>query len=59
MRIKNIYKGDRPREKLLKFGAPRLKDSELLAIILGSGTKDKNVIEISASILKHLFFQSH
>lgn len=51
MKIKNIYKGDRPREKLLKFGAPRLKDSELLAIILGSGTKDKNIIEISANIL--------
>src|SRR3989344_6480920 len=53
MKIKNIYKGDRPREKLLKFGAPRLKDSELLAIILGSGTKGKNLIEISTSILNH------
>lgn len=55
MRIKNIYKGDRPREKLLKFGAPRLKDSELLAIILGSGTKDKNVIQISESVIKTIF----
>ena len=54
MKIKNIYKGDRPREKLLKFGAPRLKDSELLALILGSGTREKNVIELSESILKKI-----
>jgi len=37
---------------MLKFGAARLKDSELLAIILGSGTKEKNVIELSESVLK-------
>ncbi len=54
MRIKSIYKGDRPRERLLKFGASRLKDSELLALILGSGTKEKNVIELSESILKEI-----
>src|SRR3990167_7432498 len=52
MKIKDIYVGDRPRERLIKFGAARLKDSELLAIILGSGTKDKNVIELSESVLK-------
>jgi len=54
MRIKNIYKGDRPRERLMRFGASRLKDSELLALILGSGTKEKNVIELSESILKKI-----
>ena len=54
VKIKSIYKGDRPRERLLKFGASRLKDSELLALILGSGTKEKNVIELSESILKEI-----
>jgi DNA repair protein RadC len=41
-----------PREKLLKFGAQNLKTHELLAILLSTGTKDMNVLELSKSILK-------
>lgn len=52
MRIKNIYKGDRPRERMLRFGQSRMKDSELLAIILGSGIKEKNIIQISENVLR-------
>ncbi|MFH1827218.1 MAG: DNA repair protein RadC [bacterium] len=53
MKIKDIYKGDRPRERLLKFGPTKLKDFELLAIVIGNGTKGKNVIELSKSILRN------
>jgi DNA repair protein RadC len=41
-----------PREKLLKFGIQNLKTHELLAILLSTGTKDMNVLELSKSILR-------
>lgn len=40
-----------PREKMLKFGAENLKNYELLAILLGTGTARQNVLELSKSIL--------
>jgi len=38
-RISDIPKSDRPREKLQQKGAESLSDLELLAVLLGSGTK--------------------
>lgn len=52
MRIKDLPRVDRPREKLEKYGPNKLSDSELLAVILGSGRKDANVIDLSSSILR-------
>jgi DNA repair protein RadC len=43
---------DKPREKILKQGVLNLKDYELLAIILGSGTKYKDVLKLSREIIK-------
>ena len=51
MKIKDLPKSDRPREKLIAKGAENLKDSELLAILLRTGTIGKNVIEIASQIL--------
>lgn len=51
MKIKDLPKIERPREKLIAKGAENLKDSELLAILLRTGTKGKNVIEIASHIL--------
>ncbi len=51
-KIKDIPKIDRPREKLEKYGPEKLSDSELLAILLGTGKKDVNVVELSKKILK-------
>ncbi|MFZ2975280.1 MAG: DNA repair protein RadC [Candidatus Moraniibacteriota bacterium] len=51
-RIKDIPRIDRPREKMEKYGPGKLSDSELLAIILRSGTKDLSVVEISKKILR-------
>ncbi|MFH0712591.1 MAG: DNA repair protein RadC [Candidatus Jorgensenbacteria bacterium] len=54
MKIKDLPKVDRPREKLVAKGAENLKDSELLAILLRTGKAGKNVIEIASQILtKH------
>ncbi|MFA6547398.1 MAG: DNA repair protein RadC [Candidatus Magasanikbacteria bacterium] len=52
MKLKEVPVVDRPREKLSKYGAGKLSDSELLAILLGSGTKGINVVELSKKILK-------
>lgn len=40
----------RPREKLQKYGAEKLSDAELLAIILRTGRKGENVIKLSEKI---------
>jgi DNA repair protein RadC len=50
--IKDLSEDQRPREKLLKCGADKLNDAELLAILLRTGTKGKSVIEIAEEILK-------
>ena len=52
MKIKDLDKVDLPREKLAKYGSSKLKDYELLAILLGSGIKGLNVLELSKKILK-------
>jgi len=52
--INELYKQDRPREKLLAKGTAALKSYELLAILLGSGTQGKGVIKLSKEIIKIL-----
>ena len=46
-----IAPNDRPREKLIEKGVEVLTNSELLAIIIGSGSKDESVIQLSQRIL--------
>ena len=50
--IKQLENRDRPREKLLELGVKQLSSSELLAIVLGSGNKDQNAVELAQDILK-------
>ena len=50
--MKNIPKIDRPREKLIQYGPEKLSNSELLALLLRSGNKDINAIELAGEILK-------
>lgn len=49
--LPGIPECDRPYEKLELYGASFLSDSELLAVILRSGTKERNVIDLSRDIL--------
>ena len=53
-KIKDIPKVDRPREKFLKKGPEALSKSDLLAILLGSGIKGKNVQKLSQQIIKKI-----
>lgn len=50
--IKSIPADDRPQEKLLKYGANTLSNSELIAVILRTGTKEENVVRLAQRILK-------
>ena len=51
MKIKDIPKIERPREKLEKYGPEKLSSSELLAIMLRTGLKGMNVVELSRKII--------
>jgi len=46
-KIKDLPKSERPREKLLEKGARTLSDAELLAVLIGKGTKDRDVLALS------------
>lgn len=50
MKIKDFNRVDRPREKLVKYGVERLNDKELLAIILNSGLRGKNVLQLADEV---------
>ena len=49
--IKNWSQHDQPREKLRDKGKTILSDAELLAILIGSGTKDESAVDLCKRIL--------
>lgn len=53
MAIKDWHEDDRPREKLLKFGASHLSDAEILAIFLRTGTASQSAIELARYLIDH------
>ena len=50
--IKNWAIDDRPREKLLIKGPAALSDSELLAILINIGSKNKSAVELAKEVLE-------
>jgi DNA repair protein RadC len=50
--IKNWAVDDRPREKLLTKGAASLSDSELLAILINNGNKEKSAVDLAKAVLQ-------
>ncbi len=56
MRMKDISLENRPRERLEKRGPQVLSDAELLAIILKTGNKDENVIDMSNRLISRYGF---
>lgn len=53
--IKKWAKADRPREKLLQLGKESLTDAELLAVLIGSGSRNETAVDLCRRILS----QSH
>ena len=49
--IKSWALEDRPREKLLDKGRHLLSEAELIAILIGSGSKEETAVELSKRIL--------
>lgn len=52
--IQVIPNNSRPRERMEKLGPKALADHELLAIILRTGTKDKNVVNLAIEVLREV-----
>jgi DNA repair protein RadC len=51
LKLKDWNKDDRPREKLVSKGTAVLSDAELIAILLGSGTRNQTVIDVARQVL--------
>jgi DNA repair protein RadC len=50
--LRELPADERPRERLLMHGAETLSDSELVAILLGSGMRGKNAIQVARELLR-------
>src|SRR5215203_4159065 len=50
--IKQWAKDDRPREKLLSKGPDALSNSELIAILINNGSKEKSALELAREVLR-------
>lgn len=53
MSLKNLPIDERPRERLARLGSSALSTIELLAILLGSGTRKRSVLEMASDLLAH------
>jgi len=51
MKIKDLSKGERPRERMLENGPEGLATGELLAILLRSGTRGESAVELAQRLL--------
>lgn len=49
--IRDLPRGDRPRERMMMHGAQTLSDAELLAVVLGSGLPGTNAIQLARQLL--------
>lgn len=50
--IKDMHEDSRPREKLLNEGKEKLTEAELLAILIGSGSREKSAVELMEEVLR-------
>lgn len=56
-RVCDLPKALQPREKMARLGERSLSNSELLAIVLGSGTRDANVLRIADAVVRRYGFE--
>ncbi|CAB1239959.1 DNA repair protein RadC [Clostridium sp. MT-14] len=53
LKIMDLPENERPRERLFRYGSEVLSNAELLAIILGCGSKKENIISLSNRIIRN------
>jgi DNA repair protein RadC len=58
LRVSDLPRGLQPREKMLKHGERALSNSELMAIALGSGTRNRSVIRIADAVVRKYGFEA-
>lgn len=51
LKIHDVHAADRPRERLIRQGAQSLSNQELIAILLGTGTKNESVLAVANRVL--------
>jgi len=51
--IRDLARVERPREKLIHYGPARLSNKELLAIILRTGGKNENVLDLAGRVIRN------
>ena len=51
IKVKDLPKNERPQEKLVRYGVEKLSNAELLALVLRTGTREENVLNLSNRIL--------
>lgn len=51
--LKALPAAERPRERLIRLGAEQLSDVELVAILLGTGTRELSVMELAQALLRY------
>lgn len=51
LRIRDLPEEEKPREKLKKYGPASLKNYELMAVVLGKGTRREGILELSKRIM--------
>ncbi|MFA6551856.1 MAG: UPF0758 domain-containing protein, partial [Patescibacteria group bacterium] len=52
LKIRDLADEDKPRERLIKYGASVLSAAELLAVVLNVGTKKEEILAMTARIFK-------
>ena len=52
LKMKDLPQEDKPREKLVKYGPAHLSVGELLAVVLGVGTKREGILAMSQRLMK-------
>ncbi|MBU5592743.1 DNA repair protein RadC [Clostridium sp. MSJ-4] len=52
LKIMDLPKNERPQERLLRYGAESLSNSELLAVVLRTGTSKENILQLCNRIIK-------
>jgi DNA repair protein RadC len=52
IRIKDLPANERPRERLAELGAHALRDAELIAILLRTGTKGRSAVQIAEELIQ-------
>ncbi len=58
IRVSDLPRGLKPREKLIKQGEGALSNSELMAVALGTGTRSRNVLQTAEHLLRKYGFDA-